>query len=229
MIISVHLPKTAGSSFGMALEEHFGNALLKDYSDFPINTPVFERNLHALQASIDNAERDFSQVSCIQGHFLPLKYLLLADKVDVKFITWIRDPVERLASHYWYWKRSYDPSTSLALHKQLVEENWSLERFCLGPEMKNFYWQFLWGFALERFDFVGIAEHYAEDFAYFTKAFIGVDLPVYKVNVGDKQTETSQYITDQDFRQAIEAFHSIDVELYRRAAALRLATRGVEG
>ncbi len=32
----------------------------------------------------------------------------------------------------------------------MVEEEWTLERFCLEPELKNLYSQFLWGFPLKK-------------------------------------------------------------------------------
>jgi hypothetical protein len=156
MIISLHLPKTAGTSFAYALEQHFKTRFFKDYTDFPINTPRYERNRAALQASLSYTENDFIDIDCIHGHFLPIKYLLLANKHEIIFVTWMRNPVERVLSHYFYWKRSYDPKTSPSLHRQVIEEDWSLERFCLGPELRNLYDQFLWGFPIDYFDFIGI-------------------------------------------------------------------------
>lgn len=108
MIISLHLPKTAGTSFASTLEQHFEKEFLKDSADLPMNTPQYERNKAALQASLCNAESDFSGIECIHGHFLPIKYLLLANKRKMTFVTWMRNPVERVLSHYFYWKRSSD-------------------------------------------------------------------------------------------------------------------------
>ena len=129
LLVSLHLPKTAGTSFGSALKTRFGNALLRDYADVPINTPPFERNKAAMQAALDNAEADWSGIECIHGHFLPVKYLLLAARRELKFVTWLRDPVERVLSHYDFWRRGYDPATAPPLHRKVVEENWPLERF----------------------------------------------------------------------------------------------------
>ncbi len=33
-----------------------------------------------------------------------------------------------------------------ALHKRIIEADWSFERFCFGPEMKNFHFCFFWVF-----------------------------------------------------------------------------------
>ncbi len=221
MIVSLHLPKTAGTSFVNALETHFGSALLRDYSDLPINMPQYERNKAALLASIHNGEADtFTGIECIHGHFLPLKYLLLSLKKDIRFITWMRDPVERMLSHYYFWRKSYDPEKSAPLHKRVIEEDWSLERFCLGSELKNVYCQFLWGFPLECFDFIGITEFYNEDLAFFSREYLGANLDDHRENVGDKQG--GKYQIDEIFRRQIEQCHGGDMMLYKRALAQRI-------
>jgi hypothetical protein len=225
MIISLHLPKTAGTSFGKSLKGHFGNGLIKDYADLPINTPVYQRNVNALQACIENGDKDFSGIQCIHGHFLPLKYLLLSVKREIAFVTWMRDPVERLASHYEFWLKTYKADTAPDLQRKMVEEKWSLERFCLGAELQNFYWQFLWGFPLERFDFIGIVENYEEDFRHFTETFLGARLPTYRKNLGEGKSERTVHIKDQELRKTIEAHHSIDLELYRKAVGMRETRR----
>src|SRR5437764_15387442 len=103
MMISLHLPKTAGKSFEAALEARFAASLLEDYGSFPMNTPEYERTRAALEASLRNVEDDFPGVECIHGHFLPVKYLLLAIRREITFVTWVRHPVQRLLSNYYYW------------------------------------------------------------------------------------------------------------------------------
>lgn len=219
MIISLHLPKTAGTSFGATLEQHFGRRLLKDYGDLPINTPIHERNKAALQASL--RETDFSDIECIHGHFLPIKFLLLANKRRVTFVTWMRNPVDRVVSHYFFWKKHYDPATAPGLHRQVIEENWSLERFCLGPELKDLYCQFLWGFPLEYFDFIGISEFYDPDLAYFVTHYLHTQTEARKLNVGDEGERG--HGVDVSLRRKIESFHANDMNVYQRALAKRLA------
>lgn len=216
LIVSVHLPKTAGTSFGNALHAHFRSRLLKDYSDFPINSPPPERNRAALEAGLRNAKIDLSEVACIHGHFLPIKYLLLAQTREVKFVTWMRNPVERILSHFYEWKKTYTPS-SPPLHRRIVEEDWSVERFCLGPELRNLYWQFLWGFPIDYFDFIGITEFYEDDLAYFGRRYLGGDVKARHLNAG----ENNAYQIDRSFRIEIEAFHNRDMDLYKNALEKR--------
>ena len=225
MIISVHFPKTAGTSFGMALETRFGASFRRDYADLPVNTPEYGRNQAALQAALSNGEKDFTGVECIHGHFLPLKYLLVASKQEVRFVTWMRYPVERVLSHYFFWRKTYDPATAPRLHRKVMEEHWTLEQFCLSPELKDLYGKFLWGFSIETFDFIGITEFYDDDFRYFSKRYLGLDLDVKTLNRGDR--EGSEYRIDTSFRKQVELFHERDMDLYRRALEMRLKRRAL--
>jgi len=36
MLISLHLAKTAGSSFFTSLKDHYANQILRDYADLPL-------------------------------------------------------------------------------------------------------------------------------------------------------------------------------------------------
>ena len=222
MLISVHLPKTAGSSFRSAIEQHYGDRLVQDYGDRPINKTTFRRNFDAVQGCLLNmgSRARFRHIDCIHGHFMPLKYLLLKAPIKKKFVVWMRDPVERLASHYLYWVRNYNPIDAGKLHRRVVEEKWSLERFCLGPEMKNVYSKFFWGFPLARFDFVGITEFYDSEIEHFSQLLVGANLESIRVNVNPNPVKHS-YIDAPDFRSKIQAHHQADVALYEQALALR--------
>lgn len=219
MIISVHLPKTAGRSFEAALRSRFGDRLLEDYGSFPINSPRYERNRAALEASLRNAEHGLPGVECVHGHFLPVTYLLLSCRRETTFVTWMRDPVQRMISHYFYWQRTYQPDTSPALHRRVVEEEWSLERFCLSDEMQNLYESFFWAFPVQNFGFVGVTEFYDDDLAYFARHFLGVTVEPQRVNVG----EGRYYDLDPVLRRRIEAFHETDMERYEWAMDRRRA------
>lgn len=222
MLVSVHIPKTAGSSFLGTLTENYGSKLLKDYADIPINTPVYERNKSALQASLFNAEKDFREIECIHGHFLPLKYLLLSDKQKTTFVTWLRNPVDRVLSHYYFWKRTFDPKVSPPLHRKVIEEDWSIERFCLSLELKDLYSQFMYGFPLEKFAFVGITEFYDDDLEFFSRHYLKSFVKPKRLNVGN---EEGRYRIEESLRNEIEKFHLGDMKLYQRALDNRLVMR----
>jgi hypothetical protein len=219
MIISIHLPKTGGVSFRATLEETFGDALMKDYTDLPLNTPPYERNKAAIEASLQICQKDFQGIECIHGHFLPVKFLLLSQNMDMTFITWMRHPVDRLLSQYYFWQRKYHPKRSAMLHRKVVEEEWSLERFCLGPENRDFYTQYLWGFPLEYFSFIGITEFFEEDHQYFCQRYLGTTSEIKRLNVGPQGGNA--YEIEPPLREEIEQYHAKDMDLYRRALSIR--------
>ncbi len=76
MLISVHMPKTAGTSFTESLRGLFGDGLTLAYGDRPLHRSASQRNrqaaLRALQIAALGLED--SGLDCVHGHFLPLAY-----------------------------------------------------------------------------------------------------------------------------------------------------------
>jgi len=224
VLISIHMPKTAGLSFRASLEAHFGERFRHDYQDYPLAQPATARREQARQWGEVATAADFQGVDCVHGHFLPLKYLQLAETLPCTFVTWLREPVARLVSHYYYWQRSYDPASGLtsALHRRVIEEKWSLEQFCLAPELRDVYSEFLWGFPAERLDFIGITEFFEEDLRYFSQKFLGNKMQPQTLNRGGSGQggESVGTLCAAD-RAQIEAAHALDVSLYRGALGAR--------
>ena len=220
MLVSVHMPKTAGLSFRASLEEQFGEQFQHDYQDYPLAQAPQARREQAQRFGAQVKAADFASVGCIHGHFLPLKYLPLADKMPCTFVTWLREPVARLVSHYHYWQRSYDPAgdSTSPLHRRVVEEGWSLERFCLAPELRNIYTEFLWGFPADRLDFIGITEFFPEDLRYFSREILGNNVRAHTLNT---RVDSGAPDLDGSARATLERFHAADMALYRRALRLR--------
>jgi hypothetical protein len=215
------MPKTAGNSFKVVLNEHFGRAMKNDYADYPLNVPLQERHRQAVAACHETAvAEEYKDIQCIHGHFLRIKYLLLADLRPTVFVAWMREPMERLVSHYHYWYAAYDPGSpdTRPLHRRVVEEQWSLEKFCLSPDMRNLYSQYLWGFPLERFDFIGITENYASDLRAFSLGYLGSELQAQVVNRRKSKPSKGAELTGR-LRSRVAQWHAADVDLYQRALA----------
>ncbi len=98
-------------------------------------------------------------------------------------------------------------------------EKWTLEKFCLSDEIRNLYNQFLWGFPLHNFDFIGITEHYEDDFKYFAQKFLNKDVASFKENIN--VNSKGNYLITKTLRKQIESFSQLDMELYYSALKLK--------
>ncbi|MEQ9064913.1 MAG: hypothetical protein RIE58_12120 [Vicingaceae bacterium] len=223
MIISLHSPKAGGDSFKEILRNHFGKGLKEDYGDIPLNkTPV------DAFAAADSSRKAINLMSylyplkgitCIHGHFVVWKYSGLIGRNNVHFVTWLRDPAERVISHYHYWKRTYNPLASAPLHKRIVDEDWSLEKFCFSEEMRDVYSRLLWKVPIETFDFVGITEHYEEDASFFAHRFLNTELTSIPYrNAGPMSSNGPQ---DESMIKRLKEFHAADYKIYEAALNLR--------
>jgi len=157
----LHMPKCAGTSMRITLQEHFKDNFVGDYDNlFRIPKPSRDLLIHdLLKSPIPDLPKD----TFIFGHFFPVKYIKnsVINKDEIRLITFLRDPVERLSSHYAFWK-SGDFSNHY-LWRTMIKEDWSFARFALSKEMKNYYSQVLSQIPISYFDFVGIHENVGKD------------------------------------------------------------------
>lgn len=154
MVISVHVPKCAGTSFRRILSDICGARIWFNYGT------IFSRD----QARLDLVPQG---TSFIHGHFI-------ADAFDDlyprrRLVTWVRHPVERLVSNYNHFLRSPDMRDDCcrALHKQGL----SLRQFADLVWMQNETSRYLAKKRLEDFEFVGITERFAESMEVFCETF----------------------------------------------------------
>ncbi|MEO6364619.1 MAG: hypothetical protein ABIO38_01000 [Luteimonas sp.] len=219
MLVSLHLPKTAGTSLRYAMRAHYGARLLEDYDAPPMQVSRGRRELSAMTAGLAAKQRLSDDVTAIHGHFLPLKYRIALRGKAARYATWLRDPVERVQSHYHYWCRDYaGDDHAQPLRNRVVAERWSLERFCLGPEMRNLYGQYLWGFDRARFEFIGITERYDTDFTEFAQRYLGGDRTA-SVELPNPDRDGERYVIDAGLRARIAQHHAADMALYEWALA----------
>jgi hypothetical protein len=151
MLISVHVPKCAGTSFRHVLHGIYGEEIWYNYGT------IFSKE-HA------RAELVPAGTQMIHGHFL-------ADSFDALFperrlLTWVRHPVERLVSNYYHCMRSPDMRDDCcrALHQQKL----SLREFADLDWMRNMTTRYLAGKPVADFHFVGIMEHFEESMRHFS-------------------------------------------------------------
>lgn len=160
MLISVHIPKCAGTSFRHVLQALYGDKLWPNYG------AIFTRN--QAQPGLVPAH-----TVCVHGHFLADAF----DDLDPRrhLLTWVRHPVERVVSNYYHFLRSPDMRDDCCRH--LFEERLSLRQFAELDWMRNEATRYLAGKSPDAFAFVGVAENFTASLAVFARTF-GWDCPL---------------------------------------------------
>lgn len=220
MILSVHMPKTAGTTFRQILVDIYGSQIFFDYCDqynfVDPQKPSLVTQVGRLVRSGRFKQFRFSPRSsdrCIHGHFRASKYLPRYN--DAKLITWLRDPVERVASHYYHWLRHPDPYHSLS--RKLNVEKLSLEDFARLEPMQNLQYRYLDGVPIERFGFVGVQEHLE---AMLPRLFSFLEAPSVTLktkNVNQEKALNKRYELSSETRALIESLNHKDRDIYNYA------------
>ena len=163
-LISIHIPKCAGSSFSEILKKWFGRKLRKHYPNGKLGLKPIKHNLYS-----GVFKKEPIKGLCIHGHFNHQRgngvkdYYPDADQ----FITIIRDPFNLHLSTYFYIKRQRKKGSGFRegkIHPVLLNE-WSLEEYLHGIT-KSYICDFLppeinlqnYKEILDRFLFIGITE-----------------------------------------------------------------------
>ena len=126
-VISVHVPKTAGSTFGSLLGTIYGDErVFKDYDDLPMN-PLSRYNVDRADWRSSASARIRSigpEFRAIHGHFAIEKY----DETfpEARRIAWVRHPASWVISLYFYWRNV--PTTTHPLIRRLHSEGLSSSR-----------------------------------------------------------------------------------------------------
>jgi hypothetical protein len=227
MIIVVHIPKTAGTQFRRALEAVFApGEIIYDYLDFPLlpgsrfnSDPIGWRR--EANSSVSNLSKD---AKVIIGHFSATKYFDLIPAADL--ITWVRHPVPRLISNYFYLK--YHEHVGEWDHPVMVAaKSASFAEFAEIPAMQNVMTHlFLRTTRIEDFTFVGIQEHYSDDLAYLC-GMMGwpvPDVPTERANANrypGYREAVEEIMADRGLIRRIERTNRADIEYYQTAVELR--------
>jgi hypothetical protein len=188
MLISVHVPKTAGTSLLSSLRNAYGERLLTHYSTFP--TSKYRRHKAALLkwkfGCRLKAKTIVSRYSVIHGHFVADTFNFLS--CPKRYCVFLREPVDRLISHYLFWKRDDMKFSKNSVRELLIRKKLTLNEFADLPEMTNFYSFFLGRMDIEQFDFVGLREDYTTSLCLFERIF-GVKLEENRERVRNRERD----------------------------------------
>jgi hypothetical protein len=210
-LVSLHIPKTAGTSFR--------NTLKTVYGDDAVRRVDITRKFLKVEEKAFFEKRLSPRVKVIHGHF---RYTDVFAKFElaksVPVITWLRNPVDRVISNYYYLKkiildRIIVNGTGGELENRMIR---TLEEYATCDRSKNRISKFLRGSKLEDFFFIGIVENYKDDLARLAGLLNWDRYPVLEQN---RSSETKPEVSEET-RKYIESINQKDMDIYKRALAL---------
>ena len=190
-LISLHIPKTAGTSFRNTLKAIYGDEAV-------VRLDIYDPHRGAERVQINQEVYPQSyfpkSAKVIHGHF-KLKDLHHFFDVpeEVPMITWLRDPVERVISNYYYLvQRLSDEVDKLGANRNLLRRmQRTLIEFARDEENRDRMSKFLSGVELEKLAFVGIQEHYSEDLSTLAQQLGWNMVTEFKYNITPKKYAVS--------------------------------------
>ena len=215
----VHIPKTAGTSFRLAVERHFSpEQVVYDYGpQSPVTSPGIQQHLYG-EGDQDKAAfyehcREHG-IKLIAGHRPATRYL---DGVAVpNIITFVREPLARVFSQYLHFKR----------HQGFEG---SFRDFFSVPTRQNAQAHMLRGISPRALGFVGITEQYRQSLRMINRHY-GWRLRHKRANRSGFFEPGPDSVSQAD-RALFHELNSDDFLLYREACWLfdirrRLAAQG---
>lgn len=213
MIVSVHIPKTAGTSLRADLLEAYGPKLLFDYGDWPeISTPEADaRHAESRAQMLARVTNGLEDHAIIHGHFLVTKYLGVFPVTAL--VAMVRDPYQHAVSSYEHALRQA-PSEHPGLQRFQRERMTLTESVAAVPNHQSL---FLRGVPIESYAMIGVTECYERSTALFSAMF-GVAMPrtPLRRNVNPARAE-GPYPISAEVRRAVDRHRAEDLALYRRA------------
>lgn len=214
-IISIHVPKTAGSTFKNVLRQVYHAQEI--FFDYPYKGK--RRNLILMTEQ--------PQVKVVHGHFPAKKY-------DEKYaqarkIIWLRKPINRLLSHYFFHKTLQLLADSNSNQDTEILNypyaDLSLIEFAELPEMQNIVAnKFLEKQSLNDFYFVGLQEFFDEDLQVLEYQLNWPKYQVFNSNT-NPDPEYVQFLQDtwsnQDIINKISCLNQLDLDIYAEAVSLQ--------
>jgi len=211
-IFFLHVPKTAGQSFRKAAIDYFSkeSTLLLYGEDSKTTSPIANQIFYK-QKELTKKEKfqelskeiDKKNIAFFSSH---ASSVVLDNFKPQQAAIFLRNPIERLVSHYNY-----------AIKKKHFSG--SFETFIETPQYQNLYSAILQKTPLDKIRFIGLTEEYMESIKLFNHTF-NVALKIHHINKASLFPKIKSSLLSQDLQDKITDLNQQDFILYDEAKKL---------
>lgn len=124
VLIFVHIPKTGGITLNNIIDNNYKKGTIFQ----------FDKENH-LESFIKLTDSEKSKYKCFRGHIGYGVHHYLPKGISVKYVTMLRNPIDRAVSHYYYVLRKPDHY----LHEEVCRRGMSLEEYIAGGLTSELY------------------------------------------------------------------------------------------
>jgi len=244
-----HIGRTAGTTLGYILERNYGEGYLNigkaEMSKYLGKVPLVDFSHHQINSDelnsiIDNCGK-FPK--CISSHYISIHNGVTSLRKrfkDFKMITFLRDPMPRVISHYFALRKKYLYLEELPAHikydyrndinnwirnNEYVSSKYGWINYCKSRQTYYFDNNYNLDKAIHRmqndFWFVGIVERFEEGLLLLKDQFkkLGKDLNIMYIqqaHVPRSQQEINQFVTPEAVKK-LQDMNDLDRQLYEAA------------
>ena len=214
MLLSIHVPKTAGNSFRESLKARFGDRMMGDYGDWAgFDEPEANARRELRVAAMRSRRTELiEKYDVIHGHFVADKYLGLFPRPE--FMAFFREPHQQVLAHYYFLLRN--PQRNHPEETIFHANKMSLMDYIEWDAFRNHQSQYLGSLSVDDLSMVGLSCQYRRSLDHF-KAIFGYDLGEERFLNVNTELKKSEYEVTPEARKAIAKYRAQDIELYRRA------------
>jgi hypothetical protein len=196
-IISIHVPKTAGSSLHSQFVALFGDRVALDIAHDPFTAAGQQKGTYPDGKAV------------LHGHFAARRY----EAENAFWLTFLRNPIDNLISIYFYWKSIHTPAQEL--HRRFLTERPTIVELAKYNGLQRLFSEtYFGGFDMRRFSFVGFHESRDRDIPWLGSQ-IGLPLrSEVHINASDDCDERQSMTNNAQIRSELASILSDDMRFY---------------
>lgn len=216
-IISLHIPKTGGASFVNFMKEVFGGENVIRFRKLNYRIENSDWTLVEKNDRERDLKTEAGRHKVLHGHFQYNEIEDIHKNSNAKVITWVRDPVERVVSRYFYLQRTIRDEPN---HFQKEKKDMGLLEFAELPSQRNVMSRYVDGISIENLFFIGVLEYHDQSIEEFKQLF-NITAKVLPAWDNKNLEYKSQYSVSDDEKRSVMELNSHDVELYNKVLRMK--------